>query len=229
MSVTFTRTREQLRSMVLRKLGVIGAATSVVSADADIVYEAIDLRLKELHQRGIFWRKVDAIPVTFTLSAGVSSAHIPAADILFPIRMTVKDGSLDEPVSIIGKVEYAEISNKNDLGQPEVAIWKGSTEFVFYPVPLVATTATIVYEKIADDTTAGAAVDVEVSMIRHLKDIVAYDIADDFGIDEARIQRFQRESMMAEQNIRKLSVERKEYSPVAVEDWGRDESDYYGE
>ena len=53
--------------MVLRKLGVIGAATSVVSADADIVYEAIDLRLKEMHREGIFWRnavELFNLPVT---------------------------------------------------------------------------------------------------------------------------------------------------------------------
>jgi hypothetical protein len=95
---------------------------------------------------------------------------------------------------------------------------------------LVATTATLTYEKIADDTTAGSAVDVDVSMIRHLKDIVAYDIGDDFGIDEQRMMRFQKESLEAEKNIRKLSVERKNYSPVAVEDWGNQEdSEYYGE
>jgi hypothetical protein len=216
--------------MVLRKLGVVGAATSVVSADADIVYEAIDLRLKEMHRNGIFWRKVESIGTTFTLSAGVSSAHVGTNDILFPIKMTVKDGSLDEPVRVIGKIDYAGISGKTELGQPTKAIWKGSTEFVFHPVPLVATTATLTYEKIADDTTAGSAVDVDVSMIRHLKDIVAYDIGDDFGIDEQRMMRFQKESLEAEKNIRKLSVERKNYSPVAVEDWGNQEdSEYYGE
>ncbi len=213
--------------MVLRKLGVQGAATSVVSADADIVYEAIDLRLKEMHRNGIFWRKVDAIPATFTLSAGVSSAHAPSADILFPIKMTVKNGSVDDPVEIIGKVDYAFIGNKNDLGQPMRALWKGSDEFVFHPVPLSGTTVSLVYEKISDDTTAGAAVDVEVSMIRHLKDIVAYDIADDFGVDETKMQRLQRESMLAEKNIRKLAVERKDYCPVAVEDWDGQQSDYY--
>lgn len=212
--------------MVLRKLGVVGAATSVVSADADIVYEAIDLRLKEMHRLGIFWRKVDAIPTTFTLSAGITSAHVPTADVLFPIKMTVKNGSIDDPVEIIGKVDYAAISNKNNLGQPTQAIWKGSTEFIFYPVPLFATTATLTYEKIADDTTAGSAVDIEVSMIRHLKDIIAYDVGDDFGIDDQKMMRFRGESMEAEKNIRKLAVERKDYCPVAIEEWGKTE-DYF--
>lgn len=217
MSISFTRTREQLRSMVLRKLGVAGASTSVVSADADVVYEAIDLRLKELHRLGIFWRKVDSLPTDFSVSAGIVSAHVATNDILFPISMTVKNVSVDDPVAIIGKPEYAAIQNKEELGIPTVALWKGSTEFAFHPVPVSSTTVKLVYEKIADDTTAGAAADVEVSMIRHLKDIVAYDIGDDFGLDEQRMQRFQAEAMQAEKNIRKLAVERKASSPVAVE------------
>lgn len=226
MSTSFTRTREQLRSMVLRKLGVIGAATSVVSADADIVYEAIDLRLKELHRLGIFWRKVDSISTTFSVSGGVASAHVATNDILFPIRMTILDSSMDEPVEIIGKPEYAAIDNKSEGGLPTKALWKGSTEFVFWPVPVQASTVRVLYEKIADDTTAGSAADVEVSMMRHLKDIIAYDVADDFGVDETRIQRFMAESLKAELNIRKLSVERKGYHPVAVECDDSYETDY---
>ena len=230
MTVSFTRTREQLRSMVLRKLGVIGASTSVVSADADIVYEAIDLRLKEMHRKGIFWRKVDKVPATFSVTAGVASAHYGTNDVLFPIHMTVVNTSIDDPLEIIGPIEYSRIENKTDQGVPEKVLWKGSTEFMFYPVPLTSTTVKIVYEKIADDTTAGSAADVEVSMMRWLKDIVAYDIGDDFGMDEGRMQRFQKEAMMAENNIRKLSVERKEFTQVQVDGWPdfqeRRETDY---
>lgn len=230
MSVTFTRTREQLRSMVLRKLGVIGAATSIVSADADIVYEAIDLRLKEMHRKGILWRKVDKVPASFAITAGIVSAHASTNDILFPIHMTVTDGSLDEPLTIIGPIEYSKIENKDTAGLPEKVLWKGSTEFMLYPVPIAASTVKIVYEKIADDTTAGAAADVDVSMMRHLKDLIAYDVADDFGVDEMKIQRLSKEAMMAENNIRKLAVERKDFAPVQVDGWPdfqeRQETDY---
>jgi hypothetical protein len=197
-STSFTRTREQLRSMVLRKLGVVGAATSVVSADADIVYEAIDLRLKEMHRLGVFW-----------------------------LKMTVTDGSTDEPVEIIGKPEYAAIELKNDSGLPTKAIWKGSTEFILHPVPITSSTVKLVYEKIADDTTAGSAADVDVSMMRHLKDIIAYDVGDDFGMDEGRMQRFQREAMMAEKNIRKLNAERKNYGPVCVDEYPDEQQTYW--
>lgn len=230
MSVTFTRTREQLRSMVLRKLGVLGSSTSVVSADADVVYEAIDLRLKEMHRKGIFWRKVDKVPATFSVTAGVASAHFGTNDILFPLHMTVVNTSIDDPLTIIGAIEYSKIENKTDRGTPEKVLWKGSTEFMFHPVPIASGTVKIVYEKIADDTTAGSAADVEVSMMRWLKDIVAYDIGDDFGMDEQRMQRFAKESQMAETNIRKLAVERKGFTEVRVDGWPdyqeRRETDY---
>lgn len=216
--------------MVLRKLGVLGTSTSVVSADADVVYEAVDLRLKEMHRKGIFWRKVDKVPATFSVTAGVASAHFGTNDILFPVHMTVINNSLDDPLTIIGPIEYSRIENKTDQGVPEKVLWKGSTEFMFHPVPLTSTTIKLVYEKIADDTTAGSAADVEVSMMRWLKDIIAYDIGDDFGKDEQTMQRFAKEAMMAENNIRKLSVERKEFSDVVVDGWpdfqDRRETDY---
>jgi hypothetical protein len=216
--------------MVLRKLGVIGTSTSVVSADADVVYEAIDLRLKEMHRLGTFWRKVDRVPVTFSVSAATISAHALSNDILFPILMTVVSGSLDEPVSIIGVPEYAQIENKNEAGLPTRALWKGSTEFFFHPIPTAGSTVKLVYERIADDTTAGSAADVEVSMMRWMKDIIAYDVGDDFGMDEPRMNRFMKEAMQAEKNIRKLAVERKSFTAVAVDDWPdqleRRETDY---
>lgn len=205
--------------MVLRKLGVLGASTSVVSADADVVYEAIDLRLKELHKQGIIWRKVDKVPSTFSVTAGVATAHAATNDILFPIKMMISDGSLDEPVEIIGAMEYARLEDKDVSGIPTKALWKGSTEFAFHPIPVTGHTVKLTYEKIADDTSAGSAVDLDVSMLRSIKDMIAYDIADDFGVDEAKVQRLAQEAAMAEKTVRKLTAERKDFTRVAVDDW----------
>lgn len=228
MSVTFTRTREQLRDQVLSKLGVKASGVSAASADQDLVVEAMDMRLKEIQRLGIFWRKVDKVPVTFSLSAATQSAHALSADIAFPIKLTVADGSLDEPVSIIGIREWAAISDKNEAGFPTKALWKGSTEFMFHPISATARTAKLVYERITDDTTAGSAPDIEVSMLRSLRNMIAYDVADMFGIDEPKVIRFSKEAEQGERNIRKLSAQRMASTHVAVDDWGvdRDESDY---
>ena len=229
MATSFTRTRYQLAQMVLRKLGVLAAGGADVSADLEVCFEAIDLRLKEMHREGIFWRKVDETPLSFTVSASTISASA-TADIIFPIRMTVSDGSVDEPVSIIGIKEYAQIADKNEAGFPTKALWKGGAEFLFHPVPTAAATGKLVYEKLAEDTSHGAAPDVEVSMLRWLKDIVAYDVGDDFQTDEQKMSRFFKESVIAERNIRMLNAERKSFSRIAVDEWDetpwRRETDY---
>lgn len=230
MTTAFTRTREQLARLVLRKLQTTGANATDVSADMDLIYEAIDLRLKTMHDLGIFWRKVTSVPVTFSLDAAIASASAGAGDILFPLKVTFTNGTDDDPVDIIGMREYAAIPDKTRGGNPTKALWKGGTEFLFYPVPTADGTAKLLYEKLADDTSAGSAVDVDVSMIRWLKDIVAYDLGDEFSAPEDRMRRLLAESTTAEKNIRRLAVQRVDTVPVAVDDWndrtGRITSDY---
>lgn len=218
MTTTFTRTRTQIAQRVLGKVTRIGAVTAA-SADADTVYEALDLRLKEIHKLGIFWRKVTSTPVTFSLTASVASASAGAGDILFPLNVTFTNSSNDDPVYIIGMREYAEIEDKTTTGNPEKVLWKGGTKFLFYPVPSANGTAKLLYEKIADDTSASAAIDIDVAMIRPMIDLVKYDIADDFGIDEQTQTRWKLEAREAERDIRKLSVQRTDSTTVRIDDW----------
>ena len=218
MAISFTRTREELRTLVLGKLGVLAAGGTASTADSDLTYEAIDLRLKEMHRLGIFWRKVTKQPLSFTIPANVASASA-SADVLFPISMHVVNGSVDDDVQIIGIREYADISDKTYQGVPTKVLYNGSAEFIFWPVPTAATTAKLVYEKIADDTAASTSPDVDVSMFRWLKDIIAYDLGDHFGKDNQTMIRFQAEAEKAERNIRKLSVERVDYAPVEIDEF----------
>ena len=233
MSTSFTRTRLQIAQRVLGKVTKMSPAqASVASADLDTVYEALDLRLKEMHKLGTFWRKVTSVPVTFSLSSSIATASAGAGDILFPMKVTFSNGDDDDPVYIIGKREYAEIEDKTRIGDPEKVLWKGGSEFIFYPVPGSDGTAKLLYERIADDTTAGSAVDVDVSMIRAMMDLVKFDLIDDYGIDEATAQRWEREAQRAERDIRKLGAQHVEYMPVAVDDFdnrqpgSRRETDY---
>lgn len=228
MTISFSRTRTQIAQRVLGQVIKIGAVTAS-SADADTVYEALDLRLKSMHKLGTFWRKVTSTPVTFSLSSSIVSASAGAGDILFPMKVTFTDGSLDEPVTIIGPREYAAIEDKGRIGTPEKAIWKGGSEFWFYPVPSSNGTAKLLYAKIADDTSAGAAVDVDVAMILPLMKLIRYDIADDFGIDEGTQNRWMKEADRAERDIQKLGSPRVDYLPVQVDnfdDRNRHETDY---
>ena len=227
MSISFIRTREQLATLVLGKLGVLPGGISAASADADLVYEAIDLRLKEIHRLGIFWKNVNKAPLTFTIPSGVASASA-TVDILFPVIMKVSESSNDVDVDIISLREYQDILNKSDSGTPTKCYWKGSAEFLFWPVPTANTTAKLIYNSIADDTAASTAPDVEVSMMRWLKDIIAYDLGDHWGKPEATMNRWGRDAETAERKIRALAVERVDFTDVAVEQEGsyHTETDY---
>lgn len=226
MTTSFTRTRNQLADMVLRKLEITGNGSSQ-SADMDLVYEAIDLELKSMHKDGIFWRKVTQTPVTFSLSSSIISASAGAGDILFPLKVTWLNGTDDDPVELIGPREYAAIPDKGRAGNPEKVIWKGGTEFWFYPIPSANGTAKLTYEKIADDTANTTAPDVDVAMLRSLKDIVAYALGDEFGQSEQKIARLEREATRARKDIRKLTALRIDLDTVAVDDWDSGRSSIY--
>lgn len=227
MTTSFNLTRTQIAQRVLGQVIKIGAVTAA-SAEADTVYQALDLRLKNLHQLGIFWRKVTTAPSTFSLTSSVATASAGAGDILFPLKVTFSNGSLDDPVQIISYLDYAAIPDKGRIGNPEKVVWKGGTELLFYPVPGADGTAKILYERIADDTSAGAVVDLDVAALLPMMRLVRYDVADDFGIPEQTQSRWKSEAAQAERDIRKLSVPRIDYAPVAVDDWDdhRRETDY---
>ena len=231
MATSFSLTRTQIATRVLGKVIALGAG-SMASADSDVIYQALDLRLKEMHKLGTFWRKVTSVPVVFSLTSSVATASAGAGDILFPMKVTFTNGDNDDPVYIIGMSEYAAIEDKDRIGNPERVLWKGASEFIFYPVPGADGAAKLLYEKIADDTSAGGNIDVDVSMIRPMMDLVKMDVADDYGVPEQTQLRWKKEAEQAERDIRKLGVQRVDYMPVAVDDFdnrqpgSRRETDY---
>lgn len=216
MTISFTRTREQVAQLVLGKIQQV-QPTAVISADMDTVYEAIDLRLKEMHVLGTYWRNVPKTPLSFQVTNNVKSASA-TVDVLFPISMAIVDGDRDSAVKIIGAREYNAITDKEATGVPTTAVWKGSAEFIFHPVPITDTTARLTYEKIADDTAAATTPDVDVAMLRSLCDLVKYDLVDQFGVPEDKANRWMKEAAMAERRIRNLSVERVDYTTVSVDE-----------
>ena len=223
MTISFTRTRAQIANLVLKKLGVLAAGQSALTADGDDMFEAIDLRLKEIHRLGIYWRKVDPIPISFTVSAGVNSGSA-ASDILFPVSLTAVNNSSDDPIEIVGKVQYAKIADKTEQGVPQKTLWNGGNTFTFWPVPIENTTIKLLYEKFADDSSNGAAPDVDVSMMRWLRDMIAYDVGDYYGANEQKMMRLKMESEIAERNIRKLGSQRTDSAAVRVDDYDGESS-----
>ena len=216
MSTSFTRTREQLAAMVLRKFGALGAGETANSDDLTVVYEAIDLRLKEMHRLGVLWWKVSGATSDLSLTASTATVAAPA-DLLFPISLAIRDGDDDLPVTLIDHRAYQAIQTKTDAGTPTQAFYDSVTRnFYLYETPDSAYTAKLTYQKMADDTAASTAPDVPVSHLRWLKDLIAYDIGDDFSIEEDRMVRFEREAEKAERRIRALTAPRTDPQPVEM-------------
>lgn len=218
MSTSFTRTREQIAALALRKLGILASGGTAYADDLTITYEAIDLRLKEMHSLGNFWRKVNPTPSTFTITAATASAAHGLTDLLFPVSLFVTVSSVDEPIQLISPMFYAGLGDLTQSGDAIYAMHDGAN-FKFWPVPTENRTAKLLYEKITDDTAASTAPDVEVSMMRSLGAIVAYDLADQFGVEENKIRRLAAEAALAEKTIRNLSALRVDLLPVAVDDF----------
>ncbi len=211
----WTRTREQMRDMILRKLGVLGAGQTAQADDAAIVYEAMDARLKELHSLGVLWWQV-AASSTLSMTAGQATTTVGGSDFLFPVSLMLPVGTDQQPVEIIGHRQYQAIPDKTQQGQPECAYFLGSTVYL-WPVPNVNYSAKLTYHAIAADVENGGAPDVPVSMMRSLAAVVAADLLDDFNVDATRAARLAAGQATALRTIRALNQERVDATSVTPE------------
>jgi hypothetical protein len=214
---SFTRTLPQMQKLVLRKLGVLGAGETPSSDDAELVNEAIDLRLKELHALGVLWFNVAGATTNLALVGDTATVSLSAiTDFLFPVSVKLRVGDEDQPVDIISHWQYQNISNKSETGEPEQVFFSGSTAY-FWPTPDTNYTAKLTYQAIAADTNNPDAPDVPVSMMRSLVTLVAYDCADAYGTPEPSLLRLQAEAKEAEKTIRTLNSQRVDSTPVEVD------------
>jgi hypothetical protein len=192
--------------MVLRKLKILSVGVTVSSEDAAVVYEAMDLRLKELHAHGILWFNVSGATSDISIVSGTATVNA-ASDVLFPVSLKLRVDDDDVDVRIIGHREYQNIGTKLETGEPEVMFFSGGV-YRFWPVPDANYTGKLTYEQVADDTAASTRPDVSVSMLRAFSVIVAYDLADTFDTPEVTINRLEREAAEAMRTIRALNAER---------------------
>jgi hypothetical protein len=212
----FTRTREQLRDGILRKLGVLARGETADSEDANIVYEAMDLRLKEMHAKGVLWMNVSAAASNLILVASTATVAA-AADVLFPVTVSVVVNNKEKPLEIIGHRQYQAITDKAEEGEPELVFFSGGT-YYFWPVPAIGYTGKHTYEQIAADTVASTAPDVQVGMLRSFKNVVAYDLVDDFMVsDQIKIARMKTEADDGMRTIYALNRERSDAGTTEAE------------
>lgn len=204
---TYSRTREQLRDMIGRKLGVKESGQALPAEEAAIIDEGIDLKLKELHSLGVLWWQVSAQETSLSLTGGVESITLAITDFLFPVSLKLMVGNDRQDVDIVDRATFLAITDRTSAGEPEVAHFDGLKVY-FNPVPVQNYTAKLAYQAIAADSAASTAVDVPLEMLRAFSTLVAFDLADDFMVDGATFQRLQLQRPGALSMIRTLNAQK---------------------
>lgn len=214
---TFTRTLTQFRDMVLRKLRVLDPRQTATGVQTELVDEALNLRLKEMHALGTLWFNVSGATSDVALVAGTATASLAAiTDLLFPISANLRVGSDDKPIDIITHRQYQALPNKADRGEPEKVFVSAGVAY-FWPTPGANYTVKLTYQAIAADAEDGAAPDVSTGMLKALATLVAADLIDDFAVPEARAQRLLAQAVQAERVVLMLNSPRVDATPVEFE------------
>lgn len=213
---TYTRTREQLRDMIGRKLGVKESGQAFPAEEAAIIDEGIDLKLKELHSLGVLWWQVSATETNLSLTGGVESVTMGMNDFLFPVSLHLMVGNDRQEITIVDRATFLAIPDRTSAGEPEVAHFYGLKVY-FNPVPVQNYTAKLAYQAIAADSSPNTAVDVPIEMLRAFSTLVSFDLADDFAVDGATFQRLQLQAPTALSMIRTLNAQKVQNTIVQPE------------
>ncbi len=212
-SYAWNRTQDQVRDMILRKLGVLGAADVADADDAAVVVEAMNARLKEMHTIGVLWWNVAAAQTALTLTANAATATVAEDDFLYPLTASLDINTEQKSLEIIGHGQYQAIADKARIGEPEQVFFSGSVAR-FWPVPSSAYTARLTYQAISADIETNTPVDIPAAAVRPFVDLVAGDLVDDFGIDAARAARLIAKQTQAMKAIRMVAYQRVDSAPV---------------
>lgn len=207
MSTTFALKREKLAEKILGKLGAWEPGASIPGDDLQVIVDAMDLRLKELHAAGVLWWKVAGASTSITLSGGVATAAIAPTDFLFPVTMRLLVGVDEREVEIVGHSEYHQITDKTSQGEPDRVFISGAT-CTFWPVPASGYTAKLTYQAIVNDSAINTAPDIPTGMQRAFIDVIAADLVDEFEIAEPKASRLFGKQAAGLEVIRALNQQR---------------------
>lgn len=205
-----------LRDKVLRKLGVIGESETASPAQASVVQDAMNSRMKELHTLGVLWWDVAAAQTALTLTASTATATVVSEDFLYPLTASIDVVNEQEPLEIISHQQYQAIQDKARTGQPEQVYFSGSVAY-FWPVPSTAYTARLTYQAIAENVDPTTRIDMPAAALRAFVDLVAGDLVDDFGLDSQRAARLMAKQPQAMRTLRMVAYQRVDSALVTPE------------
>lgn len=213
----FTRTMEQMRDMIGRKVGAKSDGQDLDAESSAIIQEAMHLRMRELQALGIQWHQVTPAQASVSLVAGTATASLSAlTDFLFPISAMLVVGTSQQPVEIIGHRAYQAIQEKTEQGEPSCVYIAGGTAYL-WPVPNANGTLKFTYEAEPDDLVSATALDMPIELLRSFAILCSFDLLNDFQLKGDMALRITAQVPMAERTIRKLTAERVDSQTVTPE------------
>lgn len=214
---TFTRTREKLRDMILRKLGLQDPGETPDAETAEVVYEAISIRLRELHRLGIMWYQVAPAATSLSTVGGTATVSLSTVtDFLFPVSVSLVVGTEDKPLDLIDHRQYQAIPTKTEAGEPEKAFVAGGSIYL-WPVPEANGTLKVTYQAISADQEPATAADMPLEFTRSFAILCASDLLTDFSVPAQTAQIIIGQVPGAEKTIKALSAQRSDSSAVVTD------------
>lgn len=192
-AVNWTLTRERVGDKALEKCQRLGIARTASPDDRNLCLEALDGILKNLLWYGYSWPKTASGFSTLVLTSGLPSIALPQ-DYYSGARLNYVDASgnevwLPDPIT---PEEWRLTLNKSTQAYYPMKAYIDNFN-VLYPWPLTnqSVTLNLYYQKVILDTVASSAVDLDSPWMIGLVYGVAAEIGDEFGVDPARIARFE--------------------------------------
>lgn len=193
-------------TLILRKLGTVGAGESASAEDYADAKAVIDTSMQSMHADGLLWWAVKTANVAFTGSTGTRPTDCAVCVYATWNGVTVR---------LIERLEYERIQDKTETGDPEYLLDDGATLTV-WPVPSSGNIR-LTYQREILPTAQGAAFDAPDYLIRPLIDYLAADISGFFPPSQENAARINSDGAMAILRIRSLSRQTAEQAPVQTE------------
>lgn len=203
----FNLNRRQAREKIASRCGIRAAGNVLKPEDRAVINTAIDLRLKELHRKQALWFSTSGDATALTLTAGVATVEATSPGFLFPISFMLDVDGKERPIEIIDHRTFQSIEDKAEAGEPKQAFFDGTTAYL-WPVPITTRTAWLTFQGMAADSNDVDPLDMDVGAMRVFLNLVALDVADDFDVDEAKVQRWMASQAGWMRELYALSAER---------------------
>lgn len=193
-------------TLVLRKLGNVGADEAVSPEDYSDAKALIDGSMDAMRANGLLWWAVKVVDVPFTSATGVRPVDC---------AVCVYASWNGEPVRLIERLEYERIQDKTEAGDP-IYLLDDGTDLTVWRVPGSGNLRlTYMREILAGG--AGDEFDCPRALVRPFIDYMAFDLRGFYPPSQERAPYIEADAMRAALAIRSLSRETAEPGPVEAE------------